>query len=195
LRPPDNGRHTNACVRWSSGLGDRVDNDMMAIVNGPAPAFPGVAGLGLWVSRSYSRGRVRITSRDPRVDPDIEMNLASDERDRERLRHVIDVARDVLGHPAFAALRCAEPAGIDGTALRDLARGEVDVDAWIERVVDGSAHASATCALGRVVDESCLVHGVDALRVVDLSIVPFVPRANTNLTSIMVGEHVAARLR
>lgn len=195
LRPPDNRRHTNACVRWSSGLGDRVANDMMAIVNGPAPAFPGVAGLGLWVSRSYSHGAVRIASRDPHVDPDIDMNLASDARDRERLRHVIDVARDVLEHPSFAALRCAEPAGVDGTSLRALASGEVDVDAWIERVVDGSAHASATCALGPVVDDACAVHGVDALRVVDLSIVPFVPRANTNLTAIMIGEHMAARLR
>jgi choline dehydrogenase-like flavoprotein len=48
---------------------------------------------------------------------------------------------------------------------------------------------------GGVVDGECRVHGTDGLRVVDLSVTPQVPRANTNLTAIMVGEHVAARLR
>jgi 5-(hydroxymethyl)furfural/furfural oxidase len=194
LREPDNGRHTNACVRWSSGLGDRIDNDMMAIVNGPAPAFPGLAGLGVWVNHVASRGTVRVQSVDPHDDPFIDMNLAHDERDRVRLRHAIGVAADVLGHESYVALRRSEPTGIDGTALDDLVSGAADVDAWIDRVVDGSAHASATCALGTVVDDECRVFGVDGLRVIDLSIVPTVPRANTNLTAIMIGEHMAARL-
>jgi len=194
LRAPANGRHTNACVRWSSGLGDQVDGDMMAIVNGPAPAFPGMAGLGLWVNHAASRGTVRVHSVDPHDDPIIDMNLAHDERDRARLHHAVGVAADVLGHPSFVALRRSHPTGIDGTTLHDLANGAADVDAWIDRVVDGSAHASATCALGTVVDDECRVYGVDGLRVIDLSIVPTVPRANTNLTAIMIGEHMATRL-
>ena len=194
LRAPANGRHTNACVRWSSGLGDQVDGDMMAIVNGPAPAFPGMAGLGLWVNHAASRGTVRVHSVDPHDDPIIDMNLAHDERDRARLHHAVGVAADVLGHPSFVALRRSHPTGIDGTTLHDLANGAADVDAWIDRVVDGSAHASATCALGTVVDDECRVYGVYGLRVIDLSIVPTVPRANTNLTAIMIGEHMATRL-
>lgn len=195
LRAPANGRHTNACVRWSSGLGDLVGNDMMAIVNGPAPAFPGMAGLGLWVNHVASRGTVRVHSSDPHDDPVIDMFLAHDEHDRVRLHHAIDVAADVLGHGSFAALRRSDPTGIDGTTLHDLVTGEVEADAWIDRVVDGSAHASATCALARVVDDECRVFGIDGLRVIDVSIVPTVPRANTNLTAIMIGEHMATRLR
>jgi len=194
LRPPRNGRHTNACVRWSSGLAGTAANDMMAIVNGPPPAAATSAGLGLWVNQSFSRGQVRITTADPTVDPSVEMHLASDERDRRRLHHALEVAREVLAHPSFRALMRSPASGIDGTLFDDLADPGA-IDAWIDRTVDGSAHASATCQLGAVVDAACRVHGTDGLRVVDLSIVPNVPRANTNLTAIMIGEHVAATIR
>lgn len=193
-RPPVNGRHTNACVRWTSGLKDGGPNDFMAIVTGPAPTAPEVAGLGLWVNRPFSRGQVAITTADPTVDPLVDMDLLGDPRDLERLRQLPSAAAEVLGHPALAALRTSEPAGVEATPLADLLSGEVDVDAWIESVVDGSAHASATCRLGSVVDRDCRVLGFERLRVVDLSIVPSLPRANTNLTAIMIGEHVAARL-
>jgi choline dehydrogenase len=43
-----------------------------------------------------------------------------------------------------------------------------------------------------VVDQYCRVHGIEALRVVDLSICPNVVRANTNATAIMIAEHAAA---
>jgi hypothetical protein len=46
-----------------------------------------------------------------------------------------------------------------------------------------------------VVDPECRVLGTEGLRVVDASIMPEVPRANTNLTTIMIAEHIAARLR
>ncbi len=62
-----------------------------------------------------------------------------------------------------------------------------------------AAHPSCTCPIGDpddprggVVDAEGRVHGVDGLRVIDLSITPEVPRANTNLTAIMIGEHLAA---
>jgi choline dehydrogenase len=74
-----------------------------------------------------------------------------------------------------------------------------EIDAWIARTVDGSAHASCTCRMdaaerGGVVDERGRVHGTTGLSVVDMSISPSVPRANTNLTAIMIGEHLATEL-
>ena len=190
-----NGRHTNACMRWTSGVAGTRRDDMMGIVNGPAPAFPGFAGLGLWVNDPSSRGRVRIRSTDPTLDPDIDMFLAASSADRARLRHCIDRAKELFDHPSFRAIVQGPVEGIDGTALHDLDTHDIAAtDAWIGRVVDGSAHASATCAMGVVVDETCRVNGVDGLRVVDLSVVPRVPRANTNLTAIMIGEHMAGLL-
>ncbi|MBX9846490.1 MAG: GMC family oxidoreductase N-terminal domain-containing protein [Xanthobacteraceae bacterium] len=61
-------------------------------------------------------------------------------------------------------------------------------------------HVTSTCAIGRrddpmaVVDSACRVHGVENLRVVDASIMPRVPSANTNLTTIMIAERAAELL-
>ena len=201
IRAPANGRHTNAVVRFSSGCAGARTDDMMAIVNGPAPAFPGLAGLGVWVNDTIGRGTVRIRSVDPAVDPVIEMDLAEDDLDRARLRVAVRWAADMLGSAAFSSLRRSDPAGIDGTPLAQLAVApDAEVDAWIRATVDGSAHASCTCPIGSadsgaVVDSRGRVHGTDRLRVIDLSITPAVPRANTNLTAIMIGEHLAPMVR
>lgn len=195
LRAARNGRHTNVCVRWRSDATGAAANDMMAVVNGPPPGAPAVGSLGLWVNQSHSTGRVGICSTDPSVDPDIDMHLAADRRDRTRLNAAIDIAAEVLGHPVFAPVLAGPPAGCDGTPLAQLARRAADRDEWIMRVVDASAHASSTCAFGRVVGSRCQVLGLERLRVVDMSIAPTVPRANTHLTAIMIGEHIAAAMR
>jgi 5-(hydroxymethyl)furfural/furfural oxidase len=63
------------------------------------------------------------------------------------------------------------------------------------------AHPVSTCAMGRaddpmaVVDAQCRVHGFDNLRVVDASVMPRIPSANTNLPTIMVAERAAAMIR
>jgi choline dehydrogenase-like flavoprotein len=198
LRPPVNGRHTNAGLRWTSGLAGTGADDMMGMVLGPAPDAPGLGGLGLVVNRPFGRGRVRLCSPDPEVDPSIDMDLLSDEHDRARLRDCVVVARDLLDHRAFVSIIGGEVTGIDGTPLRQLLRGE-GVDDWMDRTVDGSAHASCTCIMGpagdaAVVDGQGRVHGTEGLRVIDMSITPEVPRANTNLTAIMLAERLAPLL-
>lgn len=55
---------------------------------------------------------------------------------------------------------------------------------------DGDPHDPRT-----VVDPECRVLGIDGLRVIDASIMPVMPRANTNLPCMAIGEHMAARLR
>ena len=200
LRRGANGRHTNAVVRFSSGEPDALDDDMMAIVYEPSPATPGLASLGTWVNQTNGRGSVEIRSVDPEADPHIEMRLAEDGIDRARLRHAVAWAAEMLGHPAFRALRHDEPAGLDGTPLAQLLRMSAsEVDDWILSAVDGSAHASSTCPFGSpesggVVDPRGRVYGTDGLRVIDLSVAPEIPRANTNLTAIMIGEHLASML-
>jgi 5-(hydroxymethyl)furfural/furfural oxidase len=63
------------------------------------------------------------------------------------------------------------------------------------------AHPVGTCTMGRtadpmaVVDDHCRVHGVANLRVVDASVMPRIPSANTNLPTIMIAEHAAELIR
>jgi choline dehydrogenase-like flavoprotein len=195
VRPPVNGRHTNALLRWASSLDGTLANDLSLMVLGPPPATPRASGLGFWLTHSCGRGTLRLASTDPAVDPVIDFGLAVHPLDRERLRGFVEWARAFVADPAFARLIDGPVTGVDGTPFEDLLAGR-DVDAWIDRTVDISAHPSCTCPIGdgddAVVDGDLRVHGTDALRVVDLSVTPNVPRANTNLTAIMIGEHAAA---
>jgi len=190
-----NARHTNLCVRWSSGHPGTGFNDMAAVVNGPAPDTPRTAGIGFTINQAFSRGTVRLASADPHVDPAVEMNLADDPRDRARLRDAVEMARRLLDRPALR--------GMAQGPIVDRSGGPVDlaletIDAWIDATVDGSAHSASSCPLDApergVLDAEARPFAVERLHVVDLSITPSSPRANPNLTAFMIGEHFGRRL-
>ena len=85
----------------------------------------------------------------------------------------------------------------DGPTIRELASDETTCEQWIRKTVLGHWHASCSCKMGAAADPMAVtspsgkVYGVDGLRVADASIMPIVPCANTNLTSIMIGEKIA----
>jgi 5-(hydroxymethyl)furfural/furfural oxidase len=84
-----------------------------------------------------------------------------------------------------------------GIDIHNLIDDDEALRAWVRDNGCGSWHASCTCRMGAkddamaVVDPSCRVIGVDGLRVADASIMPSVVSANTNLTTMMIGEKVA----
>ena len=90
--------------------------------------------------------------------------------------------------------------GMSGLGPDDFA-----TDAQLERCLMAECsefwHACGTCRMGAandsrsVVDPDCRVIGIEGLRVVDASVMPEVPRANTHLTTIMIAEHMAARIK
>jgi choline dehydrogenase len=167
------------------------------MVSSPAPFAPTSASIGMWINQSVSRGRLTLASTDPTVDPDIDLGLARDEDDRIRLRGFVDLVGAILATDGFRAVMAGPAVAYDGTPLADLLARPGEVDAWLDRAVDVAAHPSCTCPIGNpseggVVDAEGRVHGLEALRVIDLSITPDVPRANTNLTAIMIGEHLAS---
>jgi len=78
-----------------------------------------------------------------------------------------------------------------------LARSRSEILEYLRAEVGGDYHPVGTCAMGAVgdsgsvVDAELRVLGVRGLRVVDASIMPVIPNANTNATSIMIGERAA----
>jgi choline dehydrogenase len=68
---------------------------------------------------------------------------------------------------------------------------DVDAEAHARGTARGFFHPVATCALGRVVDERCRVLGFENLYVVDASVMPTIPRANTNLSAIAIAERAS----
>ena len=78
---------------------------------------------------------------------------------------------------------------------RSSVRATSTSDAYVREEVRGFFHPAATCAIGRVVDADARVLGYDNLYVADASIMPTIPRANTNLSTAAVAERVADLLR
>ncbi|WP_446667099.1 GMC family oxidoreductase, partial [Flexivirga sp. B27] len=198
-------RHTNVCVRWTSDLGQPV-NDMLFVslnqnVLSLAMADPaaGAGAFGVWLNRNDSRGELTLTSTEPAVQPRVQQRMLSDERDRARLREgvraLIQLAQD---DEATAVLdRSVEAANRELFAVLD---DDSDLDQHLLATVGDAQHGTSTCRMGdpdgvdTVVDPECRVLGVDGVRVVDASIFPSVTRANPNLTVIMAAELMADRL-
>ena len=123
--------------------------------------------------------------------------LASTTDDQVRLR---EAARHLFGlaqHEAFRSIADAAVVGRTGRLIEDF-RDDAMIDAWIADECIEFHHPTGTCRMGDphdagiVVDPACRVLGLEGLRVADASIFPDIPRANTNLAAIMVGEHLAA---
>ncbi len=141
-----------------------------------------------------SRGTVTLRSRDPYDAPLIDNNFLATERDRRRLVEAVRLGRKIARHPRFAKVLELEILPGDG----------VGDDAALEEFVASNlaiyGHPVATAPMGgngdprAVVDADGAVHGLANLRVIDASIIPTVTTAATNLTTIMVAEHIAARV-
>jgi 5-(hydroxymethyl)furfural/furfural oxidase len=81
-----------------------------------------------------------------------------------------------------------------GVSLAALLASENELRAWLKQRATGFYHPVGTCSIGSVVDADCRVLGLQALRVIDASVMPVITRANTNLTTIMLAERMADRI-
>ncbi len=188
-------RHTNVCLRYSSHMADAGDNDMMIVsMNGIATrALEGQGLLIGWVNQSFSRGSLRLVSSDPHEHPIIEENMLGDPRDLARLRNCYRRMLELLEHHAFEAAVARVMLDGSGTSARDLV-DDAAIDAWLLRTSSDAQHICATAAMGAVVDADCQVLGTEGLRVIDASVIPEVPRANTHLMVLALAEHMAERM-
>ncbi|MDQ3468511.1 MAG: choline dehydrogenase [Actinomycetota bacterium] len=158
--------------------------------DGSAPA--GGHGYQVHIGPMYSdaRGSVRITSPDARVKPALRFNYLSTAQDRREWVEAIRHARHILGQPAFAPF--------DGGEISpgpDVASDE-DVLAWVARDGETALHPSCTCRMGvddmSVLDPATMrVHGLDGVRVVDASSMPYVTNGNIYAPVMMVAEKAA----
>jgi len=148
------------------------------------------------IQLAVGNGELRLTSRDPKVQPWLDYRYLEDEFDRRRLREAVRLCVRLADHPRFRDIiaECLSPTDADLAS-------DAALDAWLWREVTTSQHISCTCKMGpasdpmAVVDQYGRVHGLDNVRVVDASIMPDCIRANTNVTTMVIGEHVADFIR
>jgi choline dehydrogenase len=141
--------------------------------------------------RSKSRGWVRLASANPLDNPKIRFNYMSHPDDWVEMRACVRLTREIFSQLAFARYR--------GREIQPGADVQTDeqIDAFVREHVETAYHPSCTCKMGRdddplaVVDSQTRVRGIDALRVVDSSIMPSITNGNLNAPTIMIAEKAA----
>lgn len=149
-------------------------------------------GYQVHVGPMYSdaRGTIKITSRDPKVKPAMRFNYLSTDQDRREWVEAIRVARDILTQPAFAPYNNGEISPGPGVETDE------EILHWVAEDAETALHPSCTARMGidddSVLDPSTMsVHGVEGLRVVDASAMPYVTNGNIYAPVVMLAEKAA----
>ncbi len=179
-----NGGEAGGFVRTRPGL-DAPDLQYMvcppSVLDRGAP--PSVAVL-VTAIEVRSRGRIWLRDDDPESDPAIDPGYLTDPADLDVLVAGLRQAREIATHEPFASQVVSEaaPGPVDDSALRE----------WARHNVVTMHHPTSTCAMGggpsSVCDPQLRVRGVERLRVVDASVMPRIPRGNTNAPTIALAE-------
>jgi choline dehydrogenase len=184
-----------AHVFWKS----RVDLNRpdLQFVFSPASFREGVVGLldkapgmtcGVWQERPESTGYVKAQSADPYEAPIIQPNYLLEEKDQQVLLAGMRLARNMMRTSALSSYFDEETApGADVESddeFLDFARRQ---GTTVYHLI-GTANMGPASDPQAVVDDQLRVHGVESLRVVDASIMPTMPSANTNAAVLMIAE-------
>jgi choline dehydrogenase-like flavoprotein len=166
-------------IQFHLGLGSGIEAGVEQMKN------PGVT-LNSAFLRPRSRGTVRLRSADPKPAPLIDPNYWADPYDRMCALRGLRLAREILRQPALKPYVLAER--LPGDNLNT----DEELAQYAYRSCKTDHHPAGTCAMGAgpeaVVTPDLKLRGIDRLRVVDASVMPFVPSCNTNAPTIMVAE-------
>ncbi len=156
--------------------------------------FPGMT-TGVWQHRPASRGYVRINSADPFRDPIVQPNYLDHPDDQLTLIRGIRLARRLLRSKPL------EPYFDKETLPGELCESDNELLDFARRYGVSSYHVNGTARMGpaddklAVVDSRLRVHGIQNLRVVDSSVMPSIPSANTCAATMMIGNKAADLIR
>ena len=149
-------------------------------------------GMGASLQLALGQGELTLQSTDPHVQPNLNYNYYQEPEDLRRMREAIRLGVRMAEKPPFSDLIEERLMPSD----EELASDDL-LDDWLRKNSGTSHHVSGTCKMGpdsdplTVVDQHLKVKGVRGLRVADASIMPDCIRANTNATTIMIGEKCA----
>ncbi|MGB0102077.1 MAG: choline dehydrogenase [Nocardioides sp.] len=149
-------------------------------------------GYQVHIGPMYSdvRGSLKIKSRDPLEHPALQFNYLSTEADRREWIEMVRKAREILEAPAFAPFSAGEIS--PGPAVET----DQEILDWVAEDAETALHPSCTAKMGTgddsVVDPTSMrVHGVEGLRVVDASVMPYVTNGNIYAPVMMLAEKAA----
>jgi choline dehydrogenase len=172
-------------IQFHLGLGSGIEAGVARMTH------PGVT-LNSAYMRPRSRGTVRLASSDPAAAPLIDPNYWADSYDREMAIRGLKMAQEIMRQNAlkpYVKMEHLPGAGVITDA---------DYIAYACRHAKTDHHPAGTCRMGAdpaaVVDPQLKFNGIEALRVVDASIMPTLISSNTNAATIMIAEKAAAMI-
>lgn len=187
--------HVGTGIGWEATNDLRADWDEWArehalsmagitVAAGDLFLFPAIdsgyeISAAVFLMNPQSRGRLSLTSTDPRAPLAIEHGFLTDDADVQALVGGFEHLREIGASLSRYAAREARPGAV------------VDAEAHVRATARGFFHPTGTCAMGEVVDERGRVYGYEGLVVADASIMPTIPRVNTNLTTAAIAEKLA----
>jgi len=179
-------RASSPDIQFHLGLGSGIEAGIVKLTNS------GVT-LNSAFMRPRSRGTVRLASNDQRAAPLIDPNYWADPYDREISLAGLKLARDIMRQDALKPYVMAER--LPGAEIQS----DEALFNYMCRLAKTDHHPVGTCAMGNgietVVSPDLRVHGIDALRVCDASIMPFIVSSNTNAATIMIAEKASDMIR
>jgi choline dehydrogenase len=180
----------------SSASSPRNEIQVQPLTSGPPGREAEEIRVGCRLELPLGGGELTLSSADPQQQPTLDYQFLEHPTDRERLRAGVRWCVDLFQAPVFGET-------VDDRISPNAADLATDdsLDAWMLDNVSIAGHTCGTCKMGpdtdgmAVVDQFCRVHGMSGIRVIDASITPDIPRANTNATAIMIGERAADFIR
>ena len=194
---PMDAHHPRTALRYTS-TGSEHRNDIMVMTSSRFVTLSGEAlpdraiRISCALELPVGVGQLRIVSTDPAEQPEFNYHYLEEPWDRERMREAVRLCARLAESDEYRDIVAERTAPSD----EELASDEL-LDAYLFRTQGTSRHVSGTCKLGpasdslAVVDQYGSVHGLEHLRVADASIIPYLIRANTNATALMIGERIA----
>jgi len=131
---------------------------------------------------------VEARSRDAREAPAIRYNYLASEKDRRVMVDGLRIARRIVMTRPLRDYVVAEEFPGEGVQSDD------ELAAFVRENGETVFHPTSTCSMGKVVDPSLRVLGMESLRVIDASVMPSVPSGNINATVIAMAEKGAELL-
>jgi len=158
--------------------------------DGSAPAAGHGYQIHIGPMYSDARGSVKVRSTDPTVHPAIRFNYLSTIQDRREWVEAVRLGRRILSQPAMDEFNGGELSPGPGVETDE------EVLGWVARDDETALHPSCTCKMGSgedaVVDPGTMrARGVDGLRVVDASVMPYVTNGNIYAPVMMIAEKAA----
>ncbi len=158
--------------------------------DGSAPASDHGYQVHIGPMYSDARGSVKLKSADPSQKPALTFNYLSTDQDRREWVEAVHVARDILTQPAFDPFNAGELSPGPSVAT------DQEILDWVAKDAETALHPSCTARMGvddrSVTDPRTMgVHGLEGLRVVDASVMPYVTNGNIYAPVMMVAERAA----